>query len=199
MPTGVAIKDVRQQLFDAAERVLVRAGVSGLTSRAVTDEAGVAKGVLHRHFEDFDAFLAEFVLDRAERIGGKAAELSRSVGRGTVTENLVAGLISVFGPPATAIFSLVTSRAELRRRLREARPGGVPALTGAQSAIADYLDAEQALGRILPEADTDTVALSLLGSAHLFFASQDGSELDRARVLKIVTTLTAPIQSPSAR
>ncbi|MER7370837.1 TetR family transcriptional regulator, partial [Nonomuraea wenchangensis] len=50
MPTGVALRDVRQQLFDAAERVLLRAGATGLTSRAVTDEAGVAKGVLHRHF-----------------------------------------------------------------------------------------------------------------------------------------------------
>ena len=64
MPTGVAIRDARQQLFGAAERVLLRAGPSALTSRAVTAEAGVAKGVLHRHFADFDAFLAEFVLDR---------------------------------------------------------------------------------------------------------------------------------------
>jgi len=56
MPTGVAIRDVRAQLFDAAERVLRRDGPSGLTSRAVTAEAGVAKGVLHRHFDDFDAF-----------------------------------------------------------------------------------------------------------------------------------------------
>ena len=62
MPTGVAIRDVREQLFDAAERVLLRDGPSALTSRAVTTEAGCAKGVLHRHFADFDAFLAELVL-----------------------------------------------------------------------------------------------------------------------------------------
>jgi AcrR family transcriptional regulator len=48
VPTGVAIRDVREQLFDAAERVLLRDGPAALTSRAVTDEAGVAKGVLHR-------------------------------------------------------------------------------------------------------------------------------------------------------
>ena len=68
MPTGVAIRDAREQLFDAAERVLLRAGPSALTSRAVTTEAGFAKGVLHRHFADFDAFLAELVLDRIARI-----------------------------------------------------------------------------------------------------------------------------------
>jgi AcrR family transcriptional regulator len=54
VPTGVALRDVREQLFGAAERVLLRDGPSALTSRAVTDEAGVAKGVLHRHFADFD-------------------------------------------------------------------------------------------------------------------------------------------------
>jgi AcrR family transcriptional regulator len=47
MPTGVALRDPRQQLFDAALRVLIRGGVAALTSRAITDEAGVAKGVLH--------------------------------------------------------------------------------------------------------------------------------------------------------
>src|SRR6185436_17898802 len=64
------------QLFDAAERVLLRDGPSALTSRA--------KGVLHRHFDDFDAFLAEFVLDRAERLRPRAADLLDSAGTGTV-------------------------------------------------------------------------------------------------------------------
>ena len=75
MPTGVAIRDAREQLFDAAERVLLRDGPNALTSRAVTTEAGCAKGVLHRHFADFDAFLAELVADRIARLEGQAAAL----------------------------------------------------------------------------------------------------------------------------
>ena len=80
MPTGVHIRDVREQLFDAAERVLLRDGPSALTSRAVTTEAGVAKGVLHRHFADFDAFLAELVLNRIARLDSQAAALRNSAG-----------------------------------------------------------------------------------------------------------------------
>ena len=80
MPTGVAIRDVREQLFDAAERVLLRDGPSGLTSRAVTTEAGCAKGVLHRHFADFDGFLAEFVLDRVDRLDGRPPRCSTRPG-----------------------------------------------------------------------------------------------------------------------
>src|ERR1700728_3286278 len=82
MPTGVAIRDVREQLFDAAERVLLRDRPDALTSRAVTTEAGVAKGVLHRHFADFDAFLAEVVLDRVGRMDSQAAAL-RDAARGS--------------------------------------------------------------------------------------------------------------------
>src|SRR3954469_13909833 len=92
VPTGVAIRDAREQLFDAAERVLLRAGPNALTSRAVTAEAGCAKGVLHRHFADFDAFLAEFVLDRIARLDERTAGLRDAAGTGTVADNLTGAL-----------------------------------------------------------------------------------------------------------
>jgi AcrR family transcriptional regulator len=97
LPTGPAIRDVREQLFGAAERVLLRDGPSGLTSRAVTTEAGCAKGVLHRHFDDFDAFLAEFVLDRAERMDPQAAALRGAAGTGTIVDNITQALTALFG------------------------------------------------------------------------------------------------------
>ena len=98
MPTGVAIRDPRGQLFDAAERVLLRDGPGGLTSRAVTAEAGVAKGVLHRHFADFDEFLAGLALDRVTQIDAQAAALREMAGTGTVAGNLAAALPDLFSP-----------------------------------------------------------------------------------------------------
>ena len=44
-PRGVAIHEAREQMFLAAERVLARQGPDGLTSRAITQEAGVATGL----------------------------------------------------------------------------------------------------------------------------------------------------------
>ena len=44
--------------------------------------------MLHRHFADFDAFLAEFVLDRVERLDARAAALREAAGTGTVAGNL---------------------------------------------------------------------------------------------------------------
>jgi AcrR family transcriptional regulator len=193
VPTGVAIRDPREQLFDAAERVLLRAGPSGLTSRAVTTEAGCAKGVLHRHFADFDTFLAELVLDRIGRIGDQAAALRESAGDGTVAGHLTAALTEVFGPVARAILGLVTSRDNLRARLRPATPAGVPVLTEARAMIASYLTAERDLGRIAADADTDTLALTLIGTGHLLFAGRDGPPPDPDAVRKIVTTVMAGV------
>jgi AcrR family transcriptional regulator len=179
----VAIRDVRQQLFDAAERVLLRAGPSALTSRAVTAEAGVAKGVLHRHFTDFDDFLVELVRDRTVRLGEQSDALLRSVGTGTVAGNLTVVLSDLFTSVAVSIVGLFIFRDELRARLRRTYPTGLPLLTEAAAMISAYLAAERALGRIAAGADVDTVALTLIGTGHLLFAGGDAPDADAVRAV----------------
>ncbi|MEV0273737.1 TetR/AcrR family transcriptional regulator [Hamadaea sp. NPDC050747] len=169
MPTGVALRDVRQQLFDAAERILLRDGPSALTSRAVTDEAGVAKGVLHKHFADFDEFLAEFVLDR---VGQTPPALTDAVGVGTVADNVTEALTALLSSVALAIVPLVTFRSQLRVRLRRTWPAGVPVLTEGAIMLGEYLAAEQRLGRVDPAADPQTLGAMLIGTAHLQFADR---------------------------
>ncbi|MCO5970973.1 TetR/AcrR family transcriptional regulator [Actinoallomurus soli] len=193
MPTGVALRDVREQLFDAAERILLRDGPSALTSRAVTIEAGCAKGVLHRHFADFDAFLAELVLDRADRVSGQAAALRDSAGTGTVVGNLAEALTELFGSVAVAIVALVTFRDEVRARLRERWPVGVPVLREAGTMIASYLAAERELGRIAADAEIDVLAPTLIGAGHLLFADRKGVPPAAEAVEKVVTTVLAGV------
>jgi len=141
VPTGVALREVRRQLFDAAERILLRDGANALTSRAVTTEAGCAKGVLHRHFEDFDAFLAELVLDRIDRMDPQAAALREAAGTGTVAANLTSAVTALFESVAVAIVGLITARDGLRARLRETIPAGIPVLTEGATMFAAYLTA----------------------------------------------------------
>jgi AcrR family transcriptional regulator len=193
VPTGVAIRDAREQLFGAAERVLLRDGPNALTSRAVTTEAGCAKGVLHRHFADFDAFLAELVLDRIARIGGQAAALRESAGTGTVAGNLSGALTELFGPVAVAIVALITFRDDLRARLRQERPAGVPLLTEATAMIASYLTAERELGRIAADADVGTLAPTLIGAGHLLFADREAGPPEPGAVRKAVTAVMAGV------
>ncbi|MCC3773383.1 TetR/AcrR family transcriptional regulator [Streptomyces sp. UNOB3_S3] len=191
MPTGVAIGDARQQLFDSAERILLRDGPNALTSRAVTTEAGCAKGVLHRHFADFDAFLAELVLDRIARIDDQAGALRASAGTGTVTGNLAGALTELFESVAVAIVALITFRDELRARLRRAGSTGVPLLTEATAMIASYLTAEREAGRVTAGADVGTLAPTLVGAAHLLFADRESGPPDPEAVRRTVATVVA--------
>jgi AcrR family transcriptional regulator len=190
MPTGVALRDPREQLFAAAERILLRAGPNALTSRAVTDEAGVAKGVLHRHFADFDVFLTELVNDRIRRLD--ADPLPASAGTGTVTGNVTAALTRVFGPVAVGIVGLVTARDGLRARLRAAGLTGIPLLAQATSMIAGYLAAERELGRLAAGADVDALALTLVGSAHMLFAGAEHPPAEQ-EVHRVVATVLAGV------
>jgi AcrR family transcriptional regulator len=193
----VALRDAREQLFDAAERVLLRDGPSGLTSRAVTAEAGVAKGVLHRHFADFDAFLAEFVLDRIARLDAQAAALHESAGTGAVADNLTNALIALFGPLGVAIVGLVVSRDGLRTRLRRAGTAHLPLVGEGTAMIASYLTAERDRGRIAPDADVHVLAATLIGAAHLLFTDRDSTPPTPAAVRKIAATVIAgALQEP---
>jgi AcrR family transcriptional regulator len=191
VPTGTALRDPRDQLFAAAERILLRAGPAGLTSRAVTAEAGCAKGVLHRHFADFDDFLAQLVLGHILRMGDQADALRAAAGTGTVAGLLTSALTEVFGPVALGILALVTFRDDLRARLRLVTPAGLPVLTEAAAMIAVYLGVEQDLGRVAPDADAGTLALTLIGTGHLLFAGQPGTAPDEAAVRKVVAAVLA--------
>jgi AcrR family transcriptional regulator len=189
VPTGVAIRDPREQLFEAAERVLLRDGPTALTTRAVTAEAGCANGVLHRHFADFDAFLAELVRDRIAWVTRQGAALRESAGTGTVAGHLSGALTDLFESVALAIVALIIFRDGLRARLRQSTPAGVPLLTEATAMIASYLAAERDLGRIAADADIGTLAATLVGAAHLLFAGRDSISPEPEAVRKMVTTV----------
>jgi AcrR family transcriptional regulator len=192
---GVRIPELHEQLFAAAERILARDGVAALTSRAVTDEAGCAKGVLHNHFDGLDGFLAEFAVDRVRRAEDAVSGLPAQAGHRTVSDNLVAAALTVFGSGATQIAALITARPALVARVLTALgPDGQP-FGEIQATFAGYLRAEQKLGRLPATADADTVAFTLIGAVHHLFFTASGSEPDLDRVRGIVTTLLGDAHS----
>lgn len=207
MARGVAIPEVREQLFAAADRVLARNGPAGLTTRAVTAEAGVANGVLHRHFRDLDEFLVSFVASRLEAIAGGAAALAGRAGHGSVTGNLTEATVALFGPGAQALMSLVAAKPELSPALDHdvGGAGGAGGLGDIERHFAAYLDAEQKLGRIGPAADTEALAFTLLGTAHHLIITRRGDAPDLKRpdlkqqVQRIVAALVAGMNIGSAR
>jgi AcrR family transcriptional regulator len=189
-PRGVAVPDVREQLFAAAERVLVRAGPGGLTGREITREAGVATGLLNSHFAGLDEFLAELVLDRGRRAAAGVARLRARAGRGDVLDNLADAALS-FGSKVPPLAALIRARPALAARL-EATEDAAAALTGIEREFAAYLDAERVLGRIAAGADTATLALAVIGTVHHLAVTDRADEPGLAeQVRRIVSTVLA--------
>ena len=191
MPRGVAIPEVREQLFAAAGRVLAQAGPAGLTTRAITAEAGVANGVLHRHFRDLDRFLAEFVASRLAAIAETAASMPSRAGQGTVAANLTDAILALFGADALALMNLVAARPGLQPAAEHAATSG-GGIGDVEGHFAAYLDAEEKLGRIAPGTDTQALAFTLIGAVHhLVITSPAGLPDLPERVRRIVAALIA--------
>ena len=92
-----------------------------------------------------------------------------------------------------AIVGLVTSRDDLRARLRQTTPTGVPVLTEATAMIASYLTAERELGRIAADADVDTLALTLIGTGAPALRRPGRRRPGAEAVRKVVTTVIAGV------
>lgn len=189
-PRGVAIPDLRERLFDAAERVLDREGPAALTSRAITAEAGCAKGLLHTHFDGLDAFVAELVLDRFARTARQAEEIPARAGHATVAGNLVSVALALLNSLHPTVVGLAMTRPDSSLRIRQALEAGAPGFTAVQDAITDYLQAEKRLGRLADGTDTPTVALALVGTVHhLLMTSWAGTADPRRQAERLVALL----------
>ncbi|HWU59855.1 MAG TPA: TetR/AcrR family transcriptional regulator [Microbacteriaceae bacterium] len=193
VPTGIHIRDARLQLIDAAERILLSDGPSALTGRALTSEAGVAKGVLHRHFDGFDDFLVEVVDRRAARIDEQARALLASAGTSAVSDTLIDALVELFDRAVVSIIAIVTFQDGLRRRLLDAGASGIPLLSEACAMFAGYLGAERELGRIAADADVDALGIAVVGAGHLLFADTMAGPPSRERVARVVDAIIADV------
>lgn len=193
-PRGVAIPDLTQRLLDAAGTVLERDGAQGLTSRAITTEAGTSTGLLFRHFPDFDSFLAEFLISRLEHVHRLTKQWAATAGTRTVAENLADAALSLL-PIASPLFDVVHARPALASRLIAQRHEHLgQGLEAIERSFAAYLDAEVALGRVRRDADTGAVALALAASVHEL--SMRSSPVDRdlpQRIRRVATALATQI------
>lgn len=195
MPRGVAIPQLRQELFAAAERVVARAGPARLSGRAVTGEAGVATGLLHAHFGDFDEFLTAYAVDRSFLISAAVAGLPERAGRGEAARNLAEALSAVPLPALAMLARLMVLRPELAGRVQAVLGDRAAGLDAIERAAAAYLAAERRLGRIT--ADPSAVALALVGVLHHLVLAPGPVEDVAPRLRRTVDALIAADTAPA--
>lgn len=122
---GLSIREANVEAFlDAAERVLVREGAAGISTRQLAAEAGQNHGLVHYYFGSVD----ELLLQVLERFTGRVLERQRAMygtdapfaekwraAMGYIEEDLASGYPKVL----LELEALAWNKPELRERLRE--------------------------------------------------------------------------------
>jgi AcrR family transcriptional regulator len=148
---GPSIRTVNVAAFlDAAERLLVREGAGGISTRRLAEEAGQNHGLVHYYFGSVDELLVQAlerftgrILDRQRAMYGSDAPFAEKwrTAVGYIEEDLEAGYPKVWAE----LQALAWNRPQLRERLRAVDDSWRSLLREAvASAIEEYgLDSER--------------------------------------------------------
>jgi AcrR family transcriptional regulator len=150
--------DTRQVLIAAALEVFLERGFARATTREIAHRAGLSEGTMYRHFADKYELFHEVFLSLAQDIGQELRRLPERAGQGTVRDNLEY-LFSRIGQMQAQLSSLMASiwaDPDLAKSFDAhvgedgpegfERPEPVPL-------VAEYVRAEQHLGRIRADVD----------------------------------------------
>jgi AcrR family transcriptional regulator len=173
-----SVIDLREQLLDAAARVLEQHGPAAVTTRRIAEEAGCSEGSIYNHFANKDELLACVVSERIARFPAKISGLAATAGTGDVREHLqeIATLAVAFFRRGMPMLSFAAHDVgAVREHCRVQHEAGHGPRRTAEN-LAAWLRAEQALGRVHVEADPEGVASALLGSCmfHVIVSSTWG-------------------------
>jgi AcrR family transcriptional regulator len=161
----------RSEILRAAEKLMHARGLSGVTTRQISKEVGCSEGALYVHFEGRLELLLAMLEESLPGMLGPLKTLRESVGRSTPQANLVAALLGIFKfhrrvvPGTAGLFAEPELLVAYRKSLARQRKG--PHLSIA--VLAEYIAAEQELGRIDSGVDAKLAANLLMSSS--FFSA----------------------------
>lgn len=165
--------NTRQQILDAAQRLIEKEGFSRLTTIEVAREAGYAEGTIFKHFPRKDDLSLAVVLENAPRF--KDIVAGAQAGTGSVQKNLVDITLAALRfsekliPMAAALFADARLLTRQRQALKKTGQGPKEAF----DLIATYILREQQLGRVSRRIAPLMVSSLLLGACfHRAFLRQ---------------------------
>jgi AcrR family transcriptional regulator len=154
----------RDKLLDATIHLVREVGYAQTTTRAIAQAAGVAEGTLYRHYPDKAGLFAAAISRQSAPITAWARDLPARAGTGTVAGTLIDCLTRL----ATLRVDIVPFELAMITDPELARPATAARTPepGPPEFLAQYLHAEQRLGRI--RADIDPVKIAVVLLATLF-------------------------------
>lgn len=156
----------RARLISATRQVVHDVGYAHATTRAIAEAAGVAEGTIYRHFPDKVALFFAAALEQDGAVIAELASLPAQAGQSTVTDNLTVALerLATLREKVIPLEMAMRSDPEFIERRRTMTPPITPDGPTPPEALAQYLAAEQHLGRIRADINCLEAALILLAT-----------------------------------
>lgn len=167
MAPRTASAPLRTLLIDTAERLIAERGTAGLTVREIATRAEVATGVLYNHFVDKEELLALALHAHVRAVEAALGDPPGPAGSATVEAHLAAYVrrgVDLHAAILPAFAGLHAQPGVLARF--GALPNPAAGGRGLRGELADYLRAEQRLGRVAPGAAVDAATTMIIGACH---------------------------------
>jgi AcrR family transcriptional regulator len=169
----------RAEIVAAAERLVRERGASAVTTRAIAQSVPCSEGAIYVHFEDRVDLLLAVLEESLPEMLAPLRGLKGRVGLETPEENLIFAVEGLrrFQEKVVVMLCSLAGEPELRARFQESLQGRGP--RRGVATIADYIEAEKALGRIASRVDADVAGQMLMASVffQVFCASVLGEKL----------------------
>jgi AcrR family transcriptional regulator len=164
-PSGGA----RDAIVEATRQLLDEVGLARLTTKEVARRAGVSEASIFYHFGDKTALIAAALETSLESLREFAGGLQGRVGAGELEQTLreILRRWEGFFDRALPVVGVVQADSELRPDFRDYMRANDYGVHRGVDVVAEYLRAEQELGRVRPDIDPRAAATMLLGSALL--------------------------------
>ncbi len=194
----------RGEILAAAEKIMHSRGLTGITTREIAQQVGCSEGALYFHFSSRLDLLLAMLKESLPDMLGPLGVLRDSVGRSSPHANLASALRGIFEFHRRIVTGTGSLFAEpmLLVAYREclARQDKGPQLS--MAALADYIAAEQDLGRIDTTVSPQLAAYLLMSSSfyRAFMEKFTGKPMQPSwnRFSRQLVAAVAPLQQKSA-
>jgi AcrR family transcriptional regulator len=158
---------IREQILTAAAACIRSQGMAKVTTKDIARHAGCSEGSIYNHFDDKLDLLRAVIAECLPDVRGLIGCFTEAAGQGSVRQHLeqILEASRQFFTQLEPLIGSVFGDPELLARLRADmdRDGTGPQQVVAS--VADYLRAEQGLGRINQAIDPEAAGLVLIGAA----------------------------------
>lgn len=173
-------KPARARILDAAHELMLTIGLARATTKEIAKAAGCSEAALYKYFANKEELFVTVLKERLPKLNPLLDRLVEHPGERTVEENLteIAREAALFYAESFPIAASLYAEPKLKQRhdatMREMGRGPHVPIRRLDA----YLRAEQAAGRIGPDADTYAAASLLLGAcaqrAFAYDMTEDG-------------------------